>query len=174
MKILQILIFAACLSLVSVTAEAAKRRRAPTYYPLKYNSLVGIHVFEGASALAMGGQLGYAPSKKSHIYIGPEFNFSHFGNSTLLCLLGSIWKEWDIFDSDTLRLVTGLLVGPGFSDGIVGTANETLISFLELAFVQDVNSLVSVRGQFRPGFVGQRFTFMMNLNIAFRFRKTFF
>jgi len=135
---------------------------------LKLNNFIGMEIVQG-SALIMGMQLGLAFFDATPFYIGPEVNFALFSGGHILGLLGGAWYESRIHGSPRLSATLGLLGGVDLVQGVGSLASTSLAAFVEAIIAQDLDDLVTVRGQFRPGVVGKYFAFMMNFNVCFRF-----
>jgi len=133
------------------------------------NMAIGVNIVKGSSALSMGGQFGYAFWDKTPVYIGPEVSFSLNSPGSLISVLGGAWYEVKIHRTPRMGLAGGVLAGMAIPSSHPTVKSASIAAFLDTAISQEVNDLVSVRGQFRPGFIGSHFAFMMNFNVAFRF-----
>ena len=138
------------------------------FYTYKLNTFLGIHISTN-SAFAIGGQFGIAISGDMPLYVGPEISFSLFSPGSIMAPLIGTWYETRIYGSPRLGIALGLLGGAAFTSQIPALPRLTYAAFLEGVVSQDVDDLVSVRGQFRPGLVGGKFSFMMNFSVSFRF-----
>jgi hypothetical protein len=138
------------------------------FFRYKTNFLIGVSILNG-SGLVMGGQLGYAPFRGTPAYFGPEVNFSLFSPGSILDFLVGGWYEFRVYGAPRLSINLGALGGPAFANSMPGLNSVNLAAFFDACIVQEVNDLVSVRGQFRPGYLAGNFAFMMNFNVSFRF-----
>jgi hypothetical protein len=138
------------------------------FHRFKLNTTLGMNVIQG-SALASGMQFGFAPITSTPFYLGPEFNFSLFSPGSLLSLLAGGWYDWRVHGASKLTLSVGVVAGPGFATNLPSFPTSSLVTFLDLAFAQEMDDLISIRAQFRPGYIDKRFAFMMNFNVSFRF-----
>lgn len=139
-----------------------------TLYRYKLNTMLGLNVIQG-SALVSGMQFGYALSPSSPLYVGPEFNFSLFSPGSIFSVMAGGWYEMRVHGAQKMRFSLGLVLGPGFNSAVSGVPATALVGFLDAALAQEMDDLMSIRAQFRPGMVGRFFAFMMNINISFRF-----
>lgn len=138
------------------------------FYTHKLNTFLGINISR-TSALALGAQFGHVIDHATPFYVGPEVNFSLFSPGNVIEALASAWYEMRVYGSPRLSLHVGAALGGAFTSGLANVSGVTYAAFLEGAIAQDVDDLVTVRGQFRPGVIGQYFAFMMNLSVQFRF-----
>jgi len=79
------------------------------------------------------------------------------------------WYDVRVDTPTHLSLAFGLLSGVGFSSGLPQIKPASLVTYLDLAISQELDELVTVRGQLRPGMVGRYFSYQMNVNVCFRF-----
>ena len=138
------------------------------FHRFKLNTLLGMNIVQG-SGFVSGMQFGYAPWTSTPLYVGPEFNFSLFSPGSLFSLLFGGWYGWKLQGAPKLTVSLGGVVGPGFNTYLPSLPGTALVGFLDLAIAQEVDDLVAVRAQFRPGYIGNYFAFMMNFNVSFRF-----
>lgn len=133
------------------------------------NLALGMNVVKGASALAIGGQFGYAYWDRVPAYIGPDISFAVDAPQSLFQFLVGGWYQLGIYRTPRMYLTGGFLAGLAipYSHNVV--RSTTLAYYLDFTISQEIDDLVSIRGQFRPGFVGQNFALMMNFNVGFRF-----
>jgi hypothetical protein len=138
------------------------------YYRYRLNTYLGFHLSQ-TSAVAIGAQFGL-PIRKGHtIFVGPEVSFSLFSSGNILMTLASAWHEMRVYGSPRLNLAVGLLAGTAFCSNIPNIGGVTYAVFGDAVIAQDIDDLVTIRGQFRPGIIGGYFAFMMNFNVSFRF-----
>ncbi len=138
------------------------------FYRYKLNNSLGINIASG-SALVIASQFGLAIDHTKPWYVGPELNFSLFSPGNVLAILAGTWYEMRVFGSPRMSIALGGVVGPGFASQIANTGGTVLVAFLDAVIAQDIDDLVTVRGQFRPGIIGGYFAFQMNFNVSFRF-----
>ncbi len=138
------------------------------FYSSQLNTILGFGVAR-SSALVIGAQYGFAVSKVTPFYFGPEVNFALFSPGHALSVLAGCWYEWRVYGSPRLSIEAGALGGVAFTSALTGIGSTVPTAFLDLAIAQDVDELVTIRGQFRPGVISSIFAFQMNLNVAFRF-----
>ena len=134
----------------------------------KLVNFLGVNAVSGAG-LITGGQFGYAPNPAMKFYWGPEMDFTLFPQGTLLNLLASFWYEWRCLGAENLAIHLGALAGAGFAHEIPGFPSTNLVAFVDAALATELDDLVTLRGQLRPGYVGNHFAFMVNFNVMFRF-----
>jgi hypothetical protein len=134
----------------------------------KLSTYLGIHVAH-EPALVMGAQFGLAPFLQTPFYVGPEVNFSFFSPGSFLGLLVGAWHEMRIYGAPRLGLSIGGYVGAVLTSEAEKYSRIATASYVDISIHQEVSDLALVRGQFRPGFVGGYFAFMMTLGITFRF-----
>lgn len=133
----------------------------------RFNSMMGIHVADG-SGFVIGGQFGFIVGKQVPFYAGPEMNFTLFSKGNLFESLGGAWYEISL-GSPTLRLHTGLLAGIALAKDLPSFPEIGYAAYLDASIAEEIDELASIRGQFRPGYSGGRFAFMMNFSVGFRF-----
>ena len=136
-------------------------------YRYKMNFVLGLGVIRG-SALVTGAQFGFSPFK-TPFYVGPEINFALFSPGSIFSTLVGGWYVMRIEGAPTLGLSLGLSAGPAFPSFVPELSSTALAVFGDATISQDVDDLVTIRGQFRPGMVGRFFSFMMAFNLCFRF-----
>ncbi len=137
-------------------------------YSFKLNTFLGYQVTD-ASAASLGVQGGFAVSRPTPLFVGPEVSYTLFSEGRLLSFLLGGWYEMRLFGSPRFSVVVGGLGGIGMTDNLVNLKKNVLVAYLDAALSQDVDDLVSLRAQFRPGVVGDYFSFAMNLSVSFRF-----
>jgi len=128
----------------------------------------GVHALAGGG-VNTGGQFGYTPNNSMRFYWGPAMDFTLFSKGTLLNFLGGFWYEWKWPGSDSLYVHLGALAGIGFAKYVPGLSPTNLVAYVDTALATEIDDLVTLRGQLRPGFVGNRFAFLVNFNVMFRF-----
>ena len=133
----------------------------------RVNAIIGVGIVQG-SALALGVQGGYAPWKGKSIYFGPEISALRYSSGTVFQTLLGGWYETKVHGSPRLSVAFGAFSGLGFAQGVGNLPSAGLSFFLDGCLSQDIDDLVSVRAQFRPGVLGGYFAFMMNFNIVFK------
>lgn len=85
-------------------------------------------------------------------------------------LFPGVWYDFILQETPLAHLTVGFLLGPAFCRGMAGIADVTFATFGEASISFELDDLTTVRGQFRPGIVGGRLAFGMNVLIGFRFR----
>lgn len=150
----------------SMTPSASMTAAQGRFPVTKFNTVLGIQVFEG-SALLIGGQFAILVAKSIPLYLGPDLSFALYPEGHVLSAFGGGWM--DIPLSQRLVLTSGVVGGPAFSEKLDRADPLAPAAFLDLALAQEVDDLVSVRGQFRPGLIGSYFAFTLSFNISFRF-----
>ncbi|MEZ4750733.1 MAG: hypothetical protein R3B54_08945 [Bdellovibrionota bacterium] len=152
----------------------AKKTKLEVYYEPFYryllNTMLGVNIIDGRSGIVSGAQLGFALGEREPWYLGPEINFSLYSPGSLIQPMLGVWYQLRIYRSPRLSVATGLLLGAAIPSNFAPVPATTFSGFFEAVISQELNDLVSMRGQLRPGFIGNKFTFMMNLNVTFRFR----
>jgi hypothetical protein len=138
------------------------------FYRYKLNNSLGVTMSQ-SYALVIASQFGFAASRTRPWYVGPEVNFSLFSPGSILAVMASAWYEMRVYGAPRLSIALGAAAGPAFTSQIPNTATTTVAYFLEGTIGQDIDDLVTIRGQFRPGMIGNYFAFQMNLNVSFRF-----
>jgi hypothetical protein len=133
-----------------------------------FSSGFGVHVLS-KPGVALQGQLMFATNHRRNYYVGPDFTYTLFSPGTSLTTALGGWYDLKIYGAPRLACLFGLVAGPVFNAGVAGYSNTTLAVFLDLALVQEVDDLISVKGQFRPGVLGGTFTYVMSFQVAFRF-----
>jgi len=128
----------------------------------------GIQALSGAG-ITTGGQFGYTPNNSMRFYWGPAMDFTLFSQGYLFNLLAGFWYEWRCLGADNVLIHVGALAGAGFSRDVASLGSTNLSSYVDLAIATELDDLVTLRGQLRPGFVGSRFAFLVNFNVMFRF-----
>jgi len=137
-------------------------------YSYKLNTFLGLHL-AGNSALSLGGQFARLLDDLGTIYGGVELDFSVFSDGRILTPLLGAWYELRVAGAPRLSLGVGGLAGVGFNSGVAGQPSTALALYLDTFISQDVDDLVSVRGQLRPGILGKHFSFLMAFSMTFRF-----
>jgi len=141
------------------------------HYPYKLNTALGINVVAGlGSAFHIGAQFGHAMWEGVPFYIGPDIGFSLFSPGSLITASFSAWYELRIYGAPRLSMSLGAGLGPAIASSTPQFGSVTYQAFLEGCIVQQINDIASVRGQFRPTFVGGYVGFNGNLNVQFRFQ----
>lgn len=133
----------------------------------RVNSLFGLNIVRG-SGFFVGTQIGVRAKRSLRFYIGPELNFTLFPSGHLFNVMGSTWFEIPLPDSTDLSLHLGALAGIGFSENVPNLARTHFTCYFDIAVAQDIDDLVTIRGQIRPGLVAGKMAFMMNFNVGFR------
>lgn len=133
-----------------------------------FSSGFGVQVLS-KPGLALQSQLLFAVGKKREYLIGPDFTYTLFapGNALTVGLGG--WYDLKIYGAPRLSCLFGLIAGPVFNSAVTGFSNTSYAVLFDLALVQEVDDLISVKGQFRPGILGSAFTYVMSFQVAFRF-----
>ncbi len=139
-------------------------------YKYQLNFLMGLNVINKRYGVVSGAQLGLLISKTKPIYLGPEITLSLYDPGNLITPLLGIWYMISVPDTTKVYFVLGALAGASIPSQFASIPAATLAGYLEFIVSQEVSDIASIRGQFRPGWVGNRFAFMANLNISFRFR----
>jgi hypothetical protein len=133
-----------------------------------FSSGFGVQVLD-KPGLALQGQLLFSVNKKRSYYLGPDLTYTLYAPGSSLTTAIALWYELKVYGAPRLSCLFGLVTGPTFNQGVGGFANTTYAVFLDLALVQEVDDLISVKGQFRPGILGGTFTYVMAFQVAFRF-----
>jgi len=141
---------------------------APLFYRFRLNTGLGLHVLE-KSSLMLSHQFGFALFRDTPIFFGPELNFSLFSPGSLLGIWASGWYETKVYGTPRLSISIGVTGGPSFANRVALLPTTTYAAFLDLGVLEELDDLASVRIQFRPGYEGGRFAFMMGLSVSFRF-----
>jgi len=140
------------------------------HYRYRMSAQTGINILSGkGSGYLMGAQFGYAPSTGTSFYLGPEVDFSLFSPGSMLQVMAAAWYEVRVYGAPRLSLSLGGAIGPAFATSLTELSSTTVGGYLEACIAQDVNDIATLRSQFRPGFVGGYFSFMMNFSVQFRF-----
>ncbi|MCB0404541.1 MAG: hypothetical protein KDD51_07120 [Bdellovibrionales bacterium] len=151
----------------------AKKTKVEVYYEPFYryilHTMLGVNIVDGRSGVVGGAQLGFALGERQPWYLGPEINFSLYSPGSLIQPMLGLWYQLRIYRSPRLSVATGVLLGAAIPSNFTPVPNTTFSGFFEAVISQELNDLVSMRGQLRPGFIGSKFAFMMNLNVTFRF-----
>ena len=134
----------------------------------RLNNFMGYHKNQ-SSALVIGAQFAFALKRNTPFYLGPEVNFSLFPTGNMSMTLLAAWYELALFDLPRLTFCLGAAVGPAFSSKLANLGSVTYAALLEASLAQDLDDLVTLKAQLRPGVVGGYFDFMVNFNISFRF-----
>lgn len=140
------------------------------FYPYMLHTLLGVNILEARSGVVSGAQLGFALGEREPWYLGPEVNFSLYSPGSILQTLLGAWYQLRVYRSPRLSVATGILLGASIPFDFAPVPQAAFTGFFEAVVSQELNDLVSMRGQLRPGFIGSKFAFMMNLNVTFRFR----
>jgi len=135
---------------------------------VKFNSFFGSQILDKIG-FGIGAKLGLSISKKKRWYLGPDLHFSTFSPGYFLNLGLGIWYEIPVFGVPRLYAVTGLTSGVGLSSQLAGVSSTVPAVFLTLALAQRVDDLVDIWGEIKPGWFGSGFTFLLDLNVSFRF-----
>jgi hypothetical protein len=133
-----------------------------------FSSGFGVQVLD-KPGLALQGQLLFSVNKKRTYYLGPDITYTLYAPGSSLTAAIALWYELKVYGAPRLSCLFGLVAGPSFNQGVGGFSNTTYALFLDLALVQEVDDLISVKGQFRPGILGGTFTYVMGFQVAFRF-----
>ena len=133
-----------------------------------FSSGFGVQVLD-KPGLALQGQLLFSVNKKRTYYLGPDITYTLYAPGSSLTTAIALWYELKVYGAPRLSCLFGLVAGPSFNQGVGGFSNTTYALFLDLALVQEVDDLISVKGQFRPGILGGTFTYVMGFQVAFRF-----
>jgi hypothetical protein len=155
-------------------AESAPDKRtikvkAPAPIKYKYNSSLGLGIAQGSS-LVVGGQLGFPVSVEFPAFAGPEISFALYSPGALYAVMGTFWYEISLDRTTKSVLSLGTAVGMVSTMKMTKFPALTYAAFLDVAMSQEVDEDVLVRGQLRPGTIGSRFAFWMNMNVTFLFR----
>jgi hypothetical protein len=139
----------------------------------RLNSILGVTVLQRAG-LGVGAQFGYAPISIVPLIVGAEFRYSQFSSDafipgSLTSILGSARLEVLLSTASRLSVSVGLLAGLAFANGLDRVAPLSFSAFLDFAIIQDIDDLISLRWQVRPGFVDRQFAFLGDFSVAFRF-----
>lgn len=134
----------------------------------KMINLFGVHALAGGG-VNTGAQFGYTPNPNMRFYWGPEMDFTLFSKGTLLNLLAGFWYEWRCLGTENIFIHVGALAGVGFAKHVPALSPTNLVAYVDTAIATELDDLVTLRGQLRPGFVGNRFAFLVNINVMFRF-----
>lgn len=145
----------------SSTAEAR-------FYRYELNNFLGVQVTDQWGSM-VGAQFGLAPVKRTVFYVGPEVSFSNFPGGSLFEVLASGWYEVRIYGAPRLSLAFGLLAGVGVASNLPKLGSVCTITYLDVGISQEISDLASVKGSFRPGFVGGYYSFIMSLGVTFHF-----
>lgn len=137
-------------------------------YSYKVNTFLGYQVAD-TTAAALGVQGGFAISRPTPLFLGPEIGYALFSTGRLLTFLGGGWYEMRLSGSPRFSVIVGALGGIGMTDNVGNLKKNVLVLYLDSALSQDIDDLVAIRAQFRPGVVADLFSFSMNLSVSFRF-----
>lgn len=133
-----------------------------------FSSGFGVQVLD-KPGLALQAQLLFSVNKKRTYYLGPDITYTLYAPGSSLTTGLALWYELKVYGAPRLSCLFGVVAGPSFNQGVGGFANTTYALFADLALVQEVDDLISVKGQFRPGILGGTFTYVMGFQVAFRF-----
>jgi hypothetical protein len=149
----------------------ARPKGPPPPLPIKYRyvSSLGLGVAQGSS-LVVGGQLGFPISEVSPAFAGPELAFALYSPGSMYAILGTFWYEFKFSESPKSGLALGGAAGMVATDGLVRYPSLTYAAFFDAAISQEVDPDVFVRGQVRPGVIGNYFALWINMNVTFTFR----
>ena len=136
--------------------------------PYELNTSLGTTMFHGF-AIASGGQFGFALFSGRAIYIGPEVAFSFFSPGSVLGVLGAAWIELPMPKSSKISFALGLAGGAGFSEGLSTLSATSSMLLGETTLIEELDDLVSLREQIRPGLFGGIFALQINLALSFHF-----
>jgi len=150
-------------------SSTVRRRQRRRTYAYRLNAALGVDIVGGESGVLVGGQFGFALGEDKLFYIGPDISFTKFSDGSLINVLLSGWYHLRLKGAPRLGIEGGIAVGAAFPSNVQRVSNTSLALFLDAVIVQQVNDFFSVRGQFRPGVIGENFAYMMSFNIAFRF-----
>jgi hypothetical protein len=138
-----------------------------TFYKYRLNSGLGARILTTANfSIHTSFPIGFFAPKP--LFIGPVVDFSTQTNGYTLATLVGAWYEFRIKSSPRLGVWLGFNTGLEFSSAS-GIASQGLAIFADGALVQEVDDLVSVKAQFRPGLVGGAMAFYVSFCFTFRF-----
>jgi len=135
---------------------------------LVFSSGFGVQTGQKPGLITQG-QIAFSANRARRFYAGAEVNYTLFAPGTLMAVLPGVWYNVRIARGRRAHLSFGLLAGLGFTDQIPSVAETTFVGFLDIALVQQVDDLISVKSQFRPGLIGDLLSFAMSFHVAFRF-----
>lgn len=152
----------------------------PSYTPLnldardaldrfRLTSGLGVRVLREQTAVLTATRLTFRPGKGPWMF-GGEGEFSLFNPGSVLGALFGGWYETRVGGAPRLSLILGGSVGVGSVSSVAELTENVPMAIFEAAIVQEIDDLVSMQGQFRPGIVGGYFSFSMNLSVSFRFQ----
>lgn len=108
------------------------------------------------------------PINTSHsLFMGPDVTYTLFSPGEALQVAIGIWKEWLFYENPRMSALVGLSAGPAFTNNL-GTPPTSYAVLLDISLVQQLDDLVSVKAQFRPGLLAGDFTNGMTFQIVFK------
>lgn len=164
------LLMAGTLGFAAETApekKAVAKAKAPVKY--RYNSLLGMGLAKGSSVI-VGGQLGFPINEDGSAFAGPELDFALYSPGSLYALLGTFWYDFRLDRSTKSALSLGGAAGMVSTDRLTAFPSLTYAAFLDFAVSSQVDEDVYIRGQLRPGIIGNYFALWMSMNVTFLFR----
>ncbi len=163
-----------CFGALALGTEAPTEKKtvkAKALAPLKYkfNSFLGLGIAQGSS-IVVGGQIGFPISETSQAFAGPELGFALYSPGTLYTILGTFWYEFSVDSTTKSALSLGAAAGMVATNNLPRLSSLSYAAFLDFAVSKEVDDDVFIRGQLRPGIVGNYFALWMNMNVTFLFR----
>jgi len=137
-------------------------------YTFRIHSYLGVLIAKNSGSV-YGINVAIVPDNDSLWYFGPEVNYSNPSAGSMMSVLAGAWRDFPIYGASHLSLGVGALLGPVFAATGTGYASPTYGAFLNTALCKEIDELALLRAEFRPGFVGGRFAFLMNFGVTFRF-----
>lgn len=140
-------------------------------YKYKLNTSLGTHVTSGPPGwgVNVGGQFGIPVWRGHPLYIGPSLDFSLFNPGYQVNALAGAWYELRVYGAPRLSLQLGMTAGVAIFSGLPGQDSMGFAFLLDGSINQDLGDLATIRGQLRPGVIGNYFAFLVSLGIQFRF-----
>ncbi len=151
------------------TPAEKKTVKKPGPLKVKYNGLLGLGLAKGSS-LVVGGQLGFPISEAFPAFAGPEIDFALYSPGSIYTILGTFWYEIALDKTTKSNLSLGVAAGIASTDRLASFPSITYAVLGDIAVSQEVDEDVFVRGQLRPGVIGNYFAIWMNMNVTFLFR----
>lgn len=152
-------------ALVAADSFQAVSGTSPSFL---FSSGFGVQVLS-KPGLALQAQMLFSVNKRRTYYVGPDITYALFAPGSALTTGAALWYDMRLYGSPRLSAIFGLIAGPSFTTSLGGFSHTTYALLLDLALVQEVDDLISVKGQFRPGILGNTFTYVMSFQVAFRF-----
>lgn len=135
---------------------------------IKINTQFGLNIISG-SAVISGFQVGRRIAETKDIFAGPEINFMMYSSGSILNILLGGWIENHFFSDQRKTIDIGISAGAAFAHERLGLKTANFAGMLDVAYAQEVDEKLIVRGQIRSGYIGSTFLGQLNFNAQFRF-----